>query len=322
MQHIDVQKFRSTDVSEIEETWREFVPSAELMQVDELRCSLDWHSISMAGMALIKYEMAADVRSIIEPAGQLFTCQFTTSDGGIEDDRRHLDPRLPWASDGREIRGTWRESASVQALVFDRDYAQEQARLISGDDTLVLRVDRSEAVCRRSAAQWQLTFDYVLASLAGLHSDEPRTKDLIIAGLQRQALLTVFSSFATTFSEASRRSAQSGASPQTVKRAIAFIDANAHLPITIDDVARASHISTRGLQYAFKRAHDISPNDYLRRVRLAGARDALLAAEPGDSLAAIAKRWGFSNVSRFTATYRSEYGRHPGELLKHTTTVH
>ena len=186
----------------------------------------------------------------------------------------------------------------------------------------MLRVDRSEAVCRRSAAQWQLTFDYVIASLAGLHSDEPQTKDLMIAGLQRQALFTVFSSFATTFSEASRRSAQSGASPQTVKRAIAFIDANAHLPITIDDVARASHISTRGLQYAFKRAHDISPNDYLRRVRLAGARDALLAAESGDSLAAIAKRWGFSNVSRFTATYRSEYGRHPGELLKHTTTVH
>lgn len=249
LQHIDVQKFRSTDVSEIEETWREFVPSAELMQVDELRCSLDWHSISMASMALIKYEMAADVRSVIEPAGQLFTCQFTTNDGGIEDDRRLLDPRLPWASDGREIGGTWRESASVQAL------------------------------------------------------------------------LAVFSSFATTFSEASRRSAQSGASPQTVKRAIAFIDANAHLPITIDDVARASHISTRGLQYAFKRAHDISPNDYLRRVRLAGARDALLAAASGDSLAAIAKRWGFSNVSRFTATYRSEYGRHPGELLKHTTTV-
>lgn len=316
MHDIDVQRFRSTDASEIEATWREFVPSAELMQVDELRCSLDWHSISMAGMALIKYEMAANVRSSIEPAGQLFTCRFTTDSGGIEDDRRHLDPRLPWASDGREVKGSWQERATVQAMVFDRSYAQEQARLISGDDTLALRVDRAESVCLRSAARWQLTFDYVLASLAELRSDAPRTNELILAGLQRQALLAVLTSFATTYSHAARRSPQTGAAPQTVKRAIDFIDANAHLPITIDDVARAAHISTRGLQYVFKRALDVTPNTYLRRARLSGARDSLLAAAPGDTMAAIAKRWGFSNVSRFTSFYQSEYGRHPGELLK------
>ncbi|WP_431807345.1 helix-turn-helix transcriptional regulator, partial [Microbacterium paraoxydans] len=98
--------------------------------------------------------------------------------------------------------------------------------------------------------------------------------------------------------------------PASVRRALAYIDDNAHLPITIDDVAAAAYMSTRGLQYAFRRALDMTPAEALRRARLDGAHRDLLAGN-GASVAAVARRWGFTNSSRFAAAYREAYATPP-----------
>lgn len=313
-----ILKFRSTDTDEVAETWRTFAPSSELSQVDETRCELDWASVSTPALSVIRYELAAGVRSSIEPDDQLFSCRVATADGGCESDRRELRPDVPWASAGQPIRARWEDRATVRALAFERTHAERLARQISGDDTLRLEVKDPEATSVEAGRQWDLAFRYLASGLMSL-GGAGAGAELATAGLERHALWTVLTTFPSTFADALQRSAQTGSAPKTVRMALSYIDAHAHLPITVDDVAVAARISTRGLQYAFKRALGFSPRDYLRRARLAGARGDLLRALPGETLAGIAQRWGFTNVSRFTVAYRTEFDEHPAEVLLQRT---
>lgn len=315
-----ILKFRSTDAAEVVETWNTFAPSSELKQVDETRCEFDWVSVSTPALSVIRYELAAGVRSSIEPEDQLFSCRVTTGDGGCESDRRELRPDEPWASAGQPIRARWEDRATVRALAFERTHAEQLARQISGDDTLRLEVKDPETISTEAGQQWDLAFRYLASGLMALGSAGPGSgAELATAGLERHALWTVLTTFPSTLSDAMQRTAQTGSAPKTVRLALSYIDAHAHLPITVDDVAIAARISTRGLQYAFKRALGFSPRDYLRRARLAGARGELLRAVPGDTLSGIAQRWGFTNVSRFTVAYRTEFDEHPAEMLLQRT---
>ena len=105
--------------------------------------------------------------------------------------------------------------------------------------------------------------------------------------------------------------------PAAAQRARTYIDDHAHLPIMLADIAGAARMSVRGVQLAFQRAFQMSPTDYLRRVRVARARAALLSAHPeaGDSVSGIARSAGFTHPSRFAATYRAEYGENPSDTL-------
>jgi len=306
----EIRRFRSASADKAAETWRHFAPSSELLGVDEQRCRLDWVSYTAPGFSLIRYDMAADVRSSIEPSDQLFACRVTMNPGVLSTRQRDLDASRPWATTGELVTAQWAESASVHALVFDKESATELAGQMVGDDTVQLIVKRPEAISHDAASQWDLALRYLASALTVTHA-ELEDASLITAGPRRHALWMTLTTFATTFTDTLQRSAQTMAAPKTVRRALAFIDANAHLPITIDDVALDARISTRGLQYAFRRSLDASPTDFLRRARLNGARDDLRSAGPHDSVTSVARRWGFTNVSRFTACFRDEFGERP-----------
>lgn len=308
---MEIQRFRATDPEQVAHTWQAFAPSARLLDVDEDRCKLDWFSATVEGFSLIRYELSASVDSSVAPESQLFTCSVQSPRGEVTADRRSLPAGRPWASHGAPVTAHWEDRAIVQALVFDRDYAQRLARQISGDDNLSIQVRSPEARGPHEAAQWERTYSYVASSV--LSGDATLDPDTVVgAGLLRHTLWTVLSSFSTSFSQTMERTPQRSAAPATVRRALAYIDAHAHEAITVDDVARAAHISTRGLQYAFRRSLDFTPSEYLRRVRLAGAHGDLRRADTPARIATIARRWGFTNTSRFSAAYRAQYGVHPG----------
>ena len=106
--------------------------------------------------------------------------------------------------------------------------------------------------------------------------------------------------------------------PLAVRRAILFMERNARTTLTVDDVAAAAGTGTRTLQYAFRRYCGCTPLTYLRRIRLDGAHRELVAGDPtrGDTVAAVAERWGFVNHGRFSVEYRAEYGIKPSETLR------
>jgi AraC-like DNA-binding protein len=107
------------------------------------------------------------------------------------------------------------------------------------------------------------------------------------------------------------------AHPDTLRRAIAFIEANPHRDISIADIAAASFVTVRAVQLAFQRHLDTAPLAYLRRVRLACAHRDLVAGYPDrTTVTKIAVRWGFANASSFAAYYRAAYGVLPSHTLR------
>lgn len=108
-----------------------------------------------------------------------------------------------------------------------------------------------------------------------------------------------------------------GAGPVVLRRARAFMEEHALAPITVADIAAAAGVSPRGLQELFRRLAGVSPTSELRRMRLAGAREELLRGDPASlSVIAVAHRWGFGDVARFSARYRDEYGEWPSATLE------
>jgi AraC-like DNA-binding protein len=106
------------------------------------------------------------------------------------------------------------------------------------------------------------------------------------------------------------------ASPATVRRATAFIEAHAARDISIAEIAAAANATIRAVQLAFRRHLDTTPLDYLQRVRLDRARAELLAADPArESVAAVAYRWGFASPDQFAAAYHQAYGAQPDRTL-------
>ncbi|RCG19582.1 AraC family transcriptional regulator [Streptomyces diacarni] len=103
-----------------------------------------------------------------------------------------------------------------------------------------------------------------------------------------------------------------------VRRAVTYLEAHAHEPVDLAEVARQSRTTPRALQRAFRAQLDTSPSTYLRRLRLERAYQELAAADParGETVTAVARRWGFGHPGRFAAACRAAYGRSPQEVLR------
>lgn len=304
--------FTSRDVDRVEQTWKQFVPSAALQRVDVERFRFDWSSGELGSVAIIRYDLAAQVQSVAQPDEQLLICRVDATDAEVSSGRDTLDAAQPWLSDGARVNARWHHEAQVRALVIDREAAEARVRQITGDDRLTLRSTSFAPKNDAAARDWERMFSYVDDALAGTSGN-----DILAAELERHALTVSLSVFPTTALDSLAKPAQRRAAPNSVRRALTFIEENAHRPITIDDVAAAAYISTRGLQYAFRRSMDMTPAEYLRRERLQGAHRDLGERDAG-SIATIARRWGFSHPSRFAAAYREAYGVAPSATVERT----
>lgn len=105
--------------------------------------------------------------------------------------------------------------------------------------------------------------------------------------------------------------------PAAIRRAVEFIDENAHLPITIPDVAAAIGANVRTLQRGFTDHLSTTPVAYLGRVRLENVhRELALGSPETTSVTTVATAWGFFHLGRFAARYRDAYGVSPSRTLR------
>jgi AraC-like DNA-binding protein len=171
---------------------------------------------------------------------------------------------------------------------------------------------RSAAV----ALHWQRTVAYLRNMLA---NTEIAGQPLISGSAARLLAATVLATFPNTAVTEPTAQDRQDATSSTLRRAIAFIDEHAHIDLSVVDIAAAANVSVRAVQFAFRRHLDTTPMAYLREVRLDRAHRELLAAEPscGNTVTAIAARWGFHSHSRFAAKYRHTYGVTPHHTLNY-----
>jgi len=126
------------------------------------------------------------------------------------------------------------------------------------------------------------------------------------------ATLDTAGSFEPTYSERTRQ-AHSRVVRAAEDHALSRIDD----PLQITDLCRATGVSERALQYAFKEVMGLSPRDYLVRLRLHRVRQALLEASQRTSTVSVeALKWGFWHFGEFSRAYKDCFGELPSETLR------
>ncbi|WP_031340285.1 helix-turn-helix transcriptional regulator [Xanthomonas maliensis] len=105
--------------------------------------------------------------------------------------------------------------------------------------------------------------------------------------------------------------------PAKYRRAYAYMIANAHRSdLSINEVAAQIGVTGRALQQAFKSATGLSPTQVLRRYRMQGIRDELLADGGCGSVLQAASRWGVGSRSALAKGYRQHFNEAPMETLQ------
>jgi len=105
--------------------------------------------------------------------------------------------------------------------------------------------------------------------------------------------------------------------PGTIRNARELIESDPMAVNTVGELAAHAHVSVRSLEEGFQRHLGTTPMAYLRRVRLTRANAELALADPREqTVAAIARHWGFQHLGRFAQVYREQFGELPAQTLK------
>ncbi len=204
----------------------------------------------------------------------------------------------------------------------------EMARTVT---VLIPRADFDELVHRHLEREcpvtlsslYQFPLDSRLGHLFGMvsfllvenHSSEPGcVYSATSIKLIKEALSVTIAEF--TQSELAEAPAANtiSVSEAHVRRAVDIIKTQTS-PLTIHDVAEAVGIGVRALQSGFRTYLGMPPHFLLRQGRIDGARRDL---ESGTSptIAAVARKWGFSNVGRFAGEYFKVVGEYPSDTVR------
>jgi AraC-like DNA-binding protein len=95
-----------------------------------------------------------------------------------------------------------------------------------------------------------------------------------------------------------------------------WIKANLCQPLSIDALATITGVSPRAVQMAFRRYRQCTPLEFIRRARLNGIRQELLAQGGEATITKIAMEFGLFHLGHFSHAYRREFGERPAETLR------
>jgi len=92
-----------------------------------------------------------------------------------------------------------------------------------------------------------------------------------------------------------------------LRRTFEAIEAGLEKGVSVREVANASGVSRRTLEYAFRDRYNFSPKTFINSLRLARVRRDL-RSKPGDTpIVEVANRWGFWHMGQFASDYRRHW---------------
>lgn len=110
----------------------------------------------------------------------------------------------------------------------------------------------------------------------------------------------------------------SSALPADLVRTLGWLRAHLSEPIQLEQLAQIAGVRPRTLETHFKMFLRTTPLGWVRRMRLARARDELLNSSRHATVTDIALASGFSQLGRFAAQYRNAFGELPSITVQRT----
>jgi len=107
----------------------------------------------------------------------------------------------------------------------------------------------------------------------------------------------------------------SSALPADLVRALGWLRSHLSEPIELERLAEISGVRPRTLESHFRMFLGTTPLGWVRRMRLARARQQILLAGSEQTVTGVALGSGFSQLGRFAAQYRKAFGELPSATL-------
>lgn len=227
--------------------------------------------------------------------------------------RAVVDTSQPFLAPAAGLAGRW-ETFDAELVRLDLAEVERIARSAAGDPAFRLVRTGTAPVSSDRARHWRA----VVAGFQRIIADAPESFDfpLVAEGAFHHLATAFLHAFDTSFTDVAGVDGERRAGSAVVRRALEFMHAHAGEPITVQQIADAAFISTRGLHYAMTHDLGAAPREVLRGIRLEQARVELRASDGGTTVTAVARRWGFANPSRFAEAYRRAFGESPAETLR------
>jgi AraC-like DNA-binding protein len=147
------------------------------------------------------------------------------------------------------------------------------------------------------------------------HNDALASSSLASTQFEQTLIMMLLTGANHSYREAVEASGKS-VCPKHVSRAYEYMVANAHEPITIENLTRVTGVSGRALHEGFKKFKGAPPKACLKAIRMEGVRRELLEARDGDDVTVVAQRWGFFHIGRFASNYQRIFGEKPSQTLR------
>lgn len=268
-------------------------------------------------VSLDRLDLGFEMRYDADPLGKVCLC--TVEAGTIEENYHDADtdvflpgeaglltpPDLPYSG--------VIHTARYGITMFDPGLLTRVAANAPGADDTPVRLTGHRPV---SAAAGRQLFG-VVTHLQALSRSEEEPHLLVHAAAADYLAATVLSTLPNTAVLEPTAADRHDAHPDTVRRALAYMESHLREDIAVTDIAGASYVTVRALQLAFRRHLDTTPMGHLRELRLRAAHEQLKRSSPDDghTVTAVAATWGFGHPGRFAAAYRTRYGRSPQTTL-------
>ncbi len=203
---------------------------------------------------------------------------------------------------------------SVASVNLGPDTLRRTARDALGDESLEVAFDGPHPVSPARERYWRSTHEFVEQALT---DPAVAAVPLLRADLLRRMSVATLEAFALLGEPRARRASTTDLQ-SAYRRAVEYMRAHLSLPITVEDVARHTGLSTAELGTAFRSHAGTTPGGRLRELRLTAAHEDLLQADPeaGGTVRSIALRWGMAHSGDFARRHRQAYGESPAETLR------
>lgn len=222
--------------------------------------------------------------------------------------RKAVDTSRPYVNVSEGITATW-EAFAARTVMLDRSRLLEVAQMTSGEPDSQLELIELTARSTSLGQHW----DALVARVAHAVGAAPEAfeEPIVAEAAFNRLAVGYLNAFHLAWTRSDGRTVPVGARSGVVRAALEYLHANAATPITVQHVAAAVHISTRGLHAAFVSETGRSPSEHLRAIRLDGVRDELRFAPATETIATVARRWGFVHLPRFAEAYERAFGQLP-----------
>lgn len=307
MTRLERTSFETNDPEQARAAFALLVPRLEFGRIDRDTFNVWMKTQSTPGYAIVDYAFAAPT-AVEAGADQVLVVSLRGREIDIRHGGRSIDARRPYINATDDVTGRW-ETLRARGTVLDRQRLEAVAREISSEP--VEGIEPVELAARTDALGRRWEDAVARVHRAMIAAPEAFAEPVVEAAAFHHLALAYLAAFRLAWPGPDGRQVPLGARSATVRAALDHMHAHAPGPLTVEQVARAVHVSPRGLHSAFVSEVGRPPSEVLRDIRLAGVRDELRFAEPTESIGAIARRWGFVHLSRFADAYERAYGELP-----------